>query len=129
MHLKNIRIDPDKFPVRDRYPFNLKVFQGTRELEFHSPVTLFMGENGTGKSTLLRAVSHKCGIHIWQYDKIGKGEVLRCHKERIDRDYGNCSTHGGKIWCSCGNSIGIDKGSYYKMIDRAFTYSGTKRNA
>ena len=25
-------------------------------------------------------------------------------------------------------SIGIDKGSYYKMIDRAFTYAGTKRN-
>jgi hypothetical protein len=29
----------------------------------------------------------------------------------------------------CGRNIGIDKGTFYKMIDRAFTYSGTKRNA
>ena len=83
--------------------------------------------DGCGGSMLvLRCAA--CRKKLWRYDKIGKGEVLRCHKERIDRDYGNCSTHGGKIWCSCGNSIGIDKGSYYKMIDRAFTYSGTKRN-
>jgi hypothetical protein len=76
---------------------------------------------------LLRCTA--CRKKLWRYDKIGKGEVLRCHKERIDRDYGNCSTHEERIWCSCGNSIGIDKGNYYKMIDRAFTYSGTKRNA
>jgi hypothetical protein len=69
-----------------------------------------------------------CRKKLWRYDKIGKGEVLRCHKARIDRDYGNCSTEGDKILCICGNTIGIDKGSYYKMIGKAFTYSGTKRN-
>ena len=70
-----------------------------------------------------------CRKKIWRYHKIGKGEVLRCHKERIDRDYGNCSTDGYKIRCSCGNDIGIDKGNYYKMIANAFTYSGKKKNA
>ena len=70
-----------------------------------------------------------CRKKLWRYDKIGKGEVLRCHKERIDWDYSNCSIDGDRICCACGNNIGIDKGSYYKMIDRAFTYSGTKRNA
>jgi hypothetical protein len=70
-----------------------------------------------------------CRKKIWRYHKIGKGEVLRCHKKRIDRDYGNCSTDGHKIRCSCGNDIGIDKGTYYKMIANAFTYSGTKQNA
>jgi predicted ATPase len=74
MHLKKIIIDHEKYPVKERYPFNLKVFQGTREMEFHSPVTLFMGENGTGKSTLLRALSHKCQIHIWKYDKTRRHE-------------------------------------------------------
>jgi hypothetical protein len=69
-----------------------------------------------------------CRKKLWRYNKIGKGEVLRCHKARIDRDYGNCSTDGDKIHCICGNIIGIDKGSYYKMIGKAFTYSGTKRN-
>lgn len=70
-----------------------------------------------------------CRKKLWRYDKIGKGEVLRCHKKRICRDYGNSSTDGQRISCVCGNGIGIDKGSYYKMIDRAFTCSGTKRNA
>jgi phage terminase large subunit-like protein len=69
-----------------------------------------------------------CRKKLWRYDKIGKGEVLRCHKKRIVRDFGICSTDGQKIYCSCGNIIGIDKCSYYKMIDRAFTYAGTKRN-
>jgi hypothetical protein len=83
--------------------------------------------DGCGGSMLvLRCAA--CRKKLWRYDKIGKGEVLRCHKERIDRDYGNCSSDGSRICCACGNSIGIDKGSYYKMIDRAFTYSGTKRN-
>lgn len=70
-----------------------------------------------------------CRKKLWRYDKIGRGEVLRCHKERIVRDYGNSSTDGKKIYCLCGNTIGIEKGGFYKMIDRAFTYAGTKRNA
>ncbi len=68
-----------------------------------------------------------CRKKLWRYDKIGKGEVLRCHKGRITRDYGNWSTDGVRISCLCGNAIGIDKGGYYKMIARAFTYAGTKR--
>ena len=70
-----------------------------------------------------------CRKKLWRYEKIGKGEVLRCHKARIDRDYDNCLTDGYKVRCACGNNIGIDKGSFYKMIDKAFTYSGKKRNS
>lgn len=40
MHLKKILIDHEKYPVKDRYLFNLKVFQGTKEMEFHSPIIL-----------------------------------------------------------------------------------------
>lgn len=36
------------------------------EIEFSTPVTFFMGENGTGKSTLLQAIARKCNIHIWE---------------------------------------------------------------
>jgi predicted ATPase len=35
------------------------------ELTFRRPVAVFVGENGTGKSTLLDAIARKCGIHIW----------------------------------------------------------------
>ena len=29
-------------------------------------MTFFIGENGTGKSTLLRAIARSCSIHIWE---------------------------------------------------------------
>jgi len=69
-----------------------------------------------------------CRKKLWRYDKIGPGEVLRCHKQRIEKDYRNCIETGGRVSCRCGKDIGIDKGSYYKMIGKAFTYAGTKRN-
>ncbi|MBU0960598.1 MAG: hypothetical protein KKH60_03650 [Proteobacteria bacterium] len=68
-----------------------------------------------------------CKKKLWRYDKIGQGEVLRCHKERISKMY-NFQTQGNKIYCPCGKKIGIDKGSFYKMIVKTFTYKGSKRN-
>ncbi|MBM9537567.1 hypothetical protein [Desulfobulbus alkaliphilus] len=68
-----------------------------------------------------------CRKKLWRYDKIGPGEVLRCHKNRIKKMY-NGQIHEHKIRCPCGKDIGIDKGTLYKMIAKAFTYKGTKRN-
>lgn len=69
MHLKSVKLDPTKYPVKDRYPFNLPIFQQAEKIEFHSPVTFFLGENGTGKSTLLRGICHRCDIHVWRYNE------------------------------------------------------------
>lgn len=66
MHLHSITIHPDKYPVRDRYPYNLPIFQKGQTVTFETPVTLFVGENGTGKSTLLDAIARLCHIHIWK---------------------------------------------------------------
>lgn len=66
MHLKEIRLFPEKYPTTEHYPYNLEVLRQTRSILFHAPVTFFVGENGTGKSTILRAVSQHCGIHIWE---------------------------------------------------------------
>jgi hypothetical protein len=68
-----------------------------------------------------------CKKKLWKYDKVGSGEVLRCHKDRIIKIYSQLNKDG-KIKCSCGKDIGIDKGPYIKMISKAFIYSGTKRN-
>lgn len=68
-----------------------------------------------------------CKKKLWRYDKIGPGEVLRCHKDRIDKMFQPIDLEG-KVTCGCGNAIGIDKGPFIKMIAKAFTYSGTKRN-
>ena len=68
-----------------------------------------------------------CKKKLWKYDKIGAGEVLRCHKDRIKKIYAY-KRGEDKIKCPCGKDVGIDKGTYIKMIGKAFTYSGTKRN-
>jgi hypothetical protein len=69
-----------------------------------------------------------CKNKLWKYDKIGPGEVLRCHKAKIAKKY-TFTAQDEKIQCSCGKEIGTDKGSYIKMVSKTFTYSGTKRNS
>jgi predicted ATPase len=66
MHLRSVTFHPEKYPTRDRYPFNLPVYHGTARVDFLTQVTLFVGENGSGKSTLIEALANKCGIHIWR---------------------------------------------------------------
>jgi len=66
MFLKKATIDQKRFPTRDAYPFNLEIFQKPVSLEFNTPVTIFSGENGTGKSTLLTALCRRCNIYMWE---------------------------------------------------------------
>lgn len=70
-----------------------------------------------------------CKSKLWRYDKIGPGEVLRCHKVRIKKMFSAVVGDNGRIYCKCGKGIAIDKGSFYKMIAKAFTYRGTKRRS
>lgn len=66
IYLKQVNIHSENFPVRDAYPFNLKILDCTENVRFNTGITLFIGENGTGKSTLLKALANRCGVHIWQ---------------------------------------------------------------
>lgn len=65
MYLVKVHIRSDEFPTYQSYPFNVSAIRETRELAFRKPVVFFVGENGTGKSTLLEAITRQCGIHIW----------------------------------------------------------------
>lgn len=69
MHLTSVRINSESYPTDRLYPFNIPVFRETAELVFRRPVAFFVGENGTGKSTLLEAITRKCGVHIWHKPK------------------------------------------------------------
>ena len=46
------------------FPFTLPLFAQGVEHEFRSDVTIFVGENGSGKSTILEAIAAKCDFHL-----------------------------------------------------------------
>jgi predicted ATPase len=76
MHIEKMVLHPERYPVQDLYPFNLTAFQKTARIDFPANITFFAGENGTGKSTLLRAITRRCGVHIWE----------DIQKRRVDRN-------------------------------------------
>ena len=63
MHIQSLRLLHDTFPTRNFYPFNLEIFQKTEGIEFTRPVTFFIGENGSGKSTFLEAIAVSLGFN------------------------------------------------------------------
>jgi predicted ATPase len=49
----------------DEFPFTIPAFQrGKLTLDFERPVTIIVGENGTGKSTLLEGLAVQCGFNL-----------------------------------------------------------------
>ena len=60
LHLQLLR---DRVPAADRFPYTLPAVRHLDTLAFHPKVTFFVGENGTGKSTLLEAIAVGCGLN------------------------------------------------------------------
>lgn len=50
-------MDINTIKNKNEYPFNLPVIKNLDKINFHENVTFFVGENGTGKSTLLEAIA------------------------------------------------------------------------
>jgi predicted ATPase len=46
----------------DAYPFNLPAVRDLEKIRFHPDVTFFVGENGSGKSTVLEAIAVALGF-------------------------------------------------------------------
>ena len=70
MYVNSILIRNDAFPAIDAFPFNVRVFQETREINLSSPLTFLVGRNGCGKSAMLDALSRKCGLLPWGGSKV-----------------------------------------------------------
>jgi predicted ATPase len=85
-YLKRVAIDPARVADWDKYPFNLPLFAAHAfELCFDRPVTIIVGENGIGKSTLLEGVAVLAG-----FDEAGGGNGYRPvdHSRAVDRSGG-----------------------------------------
>ena len=62
LHIKGLSIDWDKID-RGSYLRDIEAISGLDHLEFHKPITFFVGENGSGKSTLLEAIAVAYGFN------------------------------------------------------------------
>ena len=62
LFLREIAVDWDDVPA-DSYLRTIPAISSLRQLCFHSPVTFFVGENGTGKSTILEAIAVAMGFN------------------------------------------------------------------
>ena len=58
-----IRLKRDEVPGFGEYPFCIPAVRHLHRLELHPAVTFFVGENGTGKSTLIEAIAVKFGFN------------------------------------------------------------------
>lgn len=63
LFIGSVRLDRDNIPNPDVYPFSIPVLRDFDELRFRKPVTFFIGENGTGKSTLIEAIAVAAGLN------------------------------------------------------------------
>lgn len=95
-YLKRVWLDEEQVPNRRDYPFCLPLFRDAGfELSFERPVTIIVGENGTGKSTLLEGIAVLAG-----FDEAGGGPGYRPvdHSRSIERGGGDLARAMRASW-------------------------------
>lgn len=79
MHLKSVEyIKPNN---NNKYPFNISIFRNFDKIEFTSPITIFVGENGTGKSTLMEGIAAAVGSITIGEESIENDKSLKSARE------------------------------------------------
>lgn len=62
-YIQEVRLKRDKVPDFAEYPFSIPALRELSRLPLHPKVTFFVGENGTGKSTLLEGIAVAAGFN------------------------------------------------------------------
>ena len=87
-YLKRVWLEPSRVTDREAYPFCLPLLRDDFELSFDKAFTIIVGENGTGKSTLLEGIAVLAG-----YDEAGggKGYMPVDHSRALEKMGGTLS--------------------------------------
>ena len=62
MFINGVELDMEGYDT-NHYPFNLPAVKHLRDFRFNKAVTFLVGENGTGKSTILEAIAVRYGFN------------------------------------------------------------------
>jgi predicted ATPase len=62
-YLAKITLNSDEVPSFKEYPFNLPAVRYLETLDFHPDLTFLVGENGSGKSTIIEAIALLLGFN------------------------------------------------------------------
>ena len=94
-YLKRIWLEPTLISDREAYPFCLPFLHDNFSLSFDRAVTIIVGENGTGKSTLLEGIAALAG-----YDEAGGGKGYRPvdHSNALEKMGGELSNALRASW-------------------------------
>jgi predicted ATPase len=61
--LHAVRLMRDRIPSMDTYPYRIPAVAQLESVEFHPAVTFLMGDNGSGKSTIVEALATALGMN------------------------------------------------------------------
>jgi len=94
-YLRRLWLDPSRVADRTAYPFCLPFLSDDFELSFEAAITIIVGENGTGKSTLLEGIAVLAG-----YDEAGGGKGHRPvdHSNALEKMGGELSSALRASW-------------------------------
>lgn len=76
LHLRSIGYRPPLESQVDRFPFTIPVLRSLETLELHSPVTIFVGENGSGKSTVIEGIALAASLAVVGSEDLGRDRTL-----------------------------------------------------
>ena len=80
-YIKSVFFQEEETKNKRGYPYDIPAIRQCEDIRFHPDVTFFIGENGTGKSTLLEAIAIAYGFNPEGGTKSAQFEVHNTHSD------------------------------------------------